>query len=86
MLPPVLLTNANVATMCTFPCDLNPALLKDGPTPGSESPTFVSTVFCNQATGSAMHNAPELQEETAGGDEQHKCAVSVILPQTESMG
>ena len=42
----------------------------------SESPTFVYTVLRDQATGSAMYNVPVLQEETAGGHEQHKCTGS----------
>ena len=38
-------------------------LLKSGPSPGSESPTFVSTVLHDQGTGSAMNITPALQEE-----------------------
>ena len=37
--------------------------------PGSESPYFVSTVLRDQAVGSAMHNAPVLEEERVGGHE-----------------
>ena len=43
------------------------AILKNGLTPGSENPTFVSTVLL--ATASAMHNGPVLQEEREGGHE-----------------
>ena len=52
--------------------------------PSSESPTLVPTVLRDQATGSAMPNAPALQEEAAGGGhEQHTFAVRVILPKQE---
>ena len=59
--------------------NLNSPLLKFGPTPGSESPTFVPAVLLDQAMGSAMLNAPAMQEERAGGHELHSCAVRVIL-------
>ena len=46
------------------------AILKNGLTPGSENPTFVFTLIQNGATGSGMCNAPGLQEEWVGGQEQ----------------
>ena len=46
----------------TFPRNVNTTLLKNAPGSGSELPTLVSTVLCDEATGSEMHNAPELQE------------------------
>ena len=61
-----------------LPCKLNSTLLENGPAPGSESPTFVSTVLCDQAMGSAMHNAPALQEGM--GHERHTCTLRAILP------
>ena len=42
----------------SFPCNLNSTLKKNGPESVSKSPSFVSTVLRDQATGSAMHNAP----------------------------
>ena len=72
-----------MATLCTFPCNLNSLLLKYGLVPGSESPTFVSTVLCDQAIGSAIHKAPALQEEGVGGRERHTCTVTVILPKNK---
>ena len=47
---------------CAFPCKVNLALLKNGP--------LVSNVLHDQATGSAMHNAPVLPEERAGKHER----------------
>ena len=72
-----------MVTLCAFPYNLNPAVLKNGPAPGSERPTFVSTALCAQATCSAMHNGPALQEERAGGHEWDICALRVILPKQE---
>ena len=43
--------------LCAFPCKLNSTRLKNGPAPSSESPLFDSTVPCDQAIGSNMHNA-----------------------------
>ena len=57
-----------------FPCNLNSALLKNGL---ALSPPFVSRVLRDQAMGSAMHNAPALQEEREGGYEQCKWACRV---------
>ena len=41
-----------------FPVILNFTFFKNGPASDSESPTFVCTVLCDQATGSAINNAP----------------------------
>ena len=53
--------------------------------PDSESLTFLSTVPRHQATGSAMHNAPALQEERAGGQELRTCTARVILPKQKGV-
>ena len=90
--------NGDLATLCAFPCNLFSALLKNGPVPGSESLTFVSSVLCDQTMGSAVNNAPALEEERAGAMNIPQCllllshyvgigctcAVRVNLPQTGS--
>ena len=60
-------------------CNLNSAPLKNRPLQGFEPPTFVSTVLCDQATGSAMDNAPALQEERADGHVRPKQEVMIRI-------
>ena len=45
-----------ILQFCTFPCNLKSTILKNGP-------AVVSAALCYQATGSAMNDTPELQEE-----------------------
>ena len=69
-----------MASLCIF-AQLPAIQTKNGPAPASKSLIIISPVVLrDKAMGSRMHNAAELQEETAGGHEHPSkfCAVVTL--------